>query len=765
MLLLANDFERRKKIAVEFERRSVERAFPIVVLSGSINMRFAICVAMIGLASLGSAFARDNSPDPLAVVGLDRTPPVADVKPVTEVLWGVKVTDPYRYMEALDPTTRAWMKEQGDYTRAVFDAIKPRAALEQRIAQFTGSFGITKGYASYGDRSFYQARVPGSDNFDLMETDASGTHKLVNVAALRAAQGGKPLAINFFLASPDGAKVAVGISSGGSEDASITVIDADTKTQIAGPIDRAEYGATAWSDDGTTLYIVRLKALAPDAAETEKYKDSTLVSWNLHDEPVPILGSTVNQGPKFSPIEVPILEISPGGTMAAAVNENGVQYELAIWLIPVARIRDPQPAWKPFVMRSDDVTSIHMRGDEIFLLSHKNAPTFKVLTVKAGQPLSAAKTLLPMQKDRVINSIRAASDGLYVIARQGAYSQLLRIRTGQTRAEEIALPFKGYIGNAFSDPRVPGLSLSLESWVRAPSEFRYDPATRTFTDLALNVMPALDPAQFTVQDLRAEAHDGVLVPLSVVQPRGVSGPQITYVYAYGSYGESRLAAFNPRTVGFLKEGGTYATCHVRGGGELGEAWRLGGKDANKPNTWRDLIACSEDMIARGITTKDKLFIQGGSAGGIAVGRAFTERPDLFAGAIDLVPAANKLREEFSANGPPNIPEFGTVSSKKGFENLYEMDTLQHVKMGTHYPAVLITAGLNDPRLAPWQPAKLAALLQASGTANPVLLRIDPDAGHGNGSTKTQNDQENADIYSFIFWRAGLPDWGPRVTKP
>ena len=728
-------------------------------------MGFAICVAMIGSVSWGAAFASDGRADPLAAVGLDLTPPVADVKPVSEVLWGVEVTDPYRYMEALDSATIAWMKAQGGYTRAVFDAIKPRAALEQRIAQFTGSFGITKGYVSYGGRSFYQERVPGSDNFDLIESDASGTHKLIDVAALRAAQGGKPLAINYFLASPDGAKVAVGISYGGSEDASITVIDANTRAQIAGPVDRAEYGATAWSDDGTTLYLVRMKSPAPGAAETEKYKDLTLDSWNLRDAPVPILGSTVSHGPKFLPIEVPNLELAPGGTMAAAVNENGVQNELEIWLAPVEQIADPQPAWKPFVTRTDEVTSIHMRGDEIFLLSHKDAPTFKVLTVKAGQPFSAAKTLLAAQKERVIDSIRPASDALYVIARQGAYSQLLRIPTGQTRAEEITLPFRGYIGNAFADPRVPGLSLSVESWVRAPSEYRYDSTTGKFNDLALNVMPALDPTLFTVQDLHARAHDGVLIPLSLVQPKGVSGPQITYLYAYGSYGESRLAAFNPRTVGFLKEGGTYATCHVRGGGELGEAWRLDGKDANKPNTWRDLIACGEDLIVRGITSKDKLFIQGASAGGIAVGRAFTERPDLFAGAIDLVPAANKLREEFSANGPPNIPEFGTVTSQSGFKNLYEMDTLQHVKVGTTYPAVLISDGLNDPRLAPWQPAKLAALLQASGTVNPVLLRIDPDAGHGHGSTKTQTDQENADIYSFIFWRAGRADWRPRATKP
>jgi hypothetical protein len=138
----------------------------------------------------------------------------------------------------------------------------------------------------------------------------------------------------------------------------------------------------------------------------------------------------------------------------------------------------------------------------------------------------------------------------------------------------------------------------------------------------------------------------------------------------------------------MKEGIAYGICHVRGGGELGEAWRLGGKDANKHNTWQDVIACGEDLVARGITTKSKLFIIGGSAGGITMGRAMEERPDLFAGVLDQVPAANTLRSEFSPNGPNNIPEFGTVTKEEGFKNLYEMDSLQHLQKGVTYPARL-----------------------------------------------------------------------------
>ena len=143
----------------------------------------------------------------------------------------------------------AWMKAQGAYTRSVLDAIKPLAKLAADVAKFSASFGLIQGYAIYGGRAFYEERAPGSDNFDLMVKDAAGTRKIVDVAALRAAHGGKPYAINYFLASPDGAKVAVGISEGGSEDAALTVYDAATGAQIAGPIDRAQFGATSWSDD------------------------------------------------------------------------------------------------------------------------------------------------------------------------------------------------------------------------------------------------------------------------------------------------------------------------------------------------------------------------------------------------------------------------------------------------------------------------------------------------------------------------------------
>ncbi len=716
----------------------------------------------LGVFALSSALAGSAPSDPLAPVGAFQKPADAPIKPVTETLWGRKVTDDYRYMEEEKPDTVAWMKAEGAYTRSVLDAIQPLPRLRVEVSRFSASFGLIQGYTSYGGRAFYEERAPGSDNFDLLVRDSRGTRKLVDVAALRTAHGGEPYAINYFLASPDGAKAAVGVSAGGSEDASLKVYDVATGRQIAGPIDRARFGATAWSDDGKTLYFVRLKKLGPKDPPTDKYKDSTADSWNLRSEPAPVLGAQLGHGPPVKREEFPAVTIGAGSPMAAALSINGVQNELAIWLTPAAGVDDPAAEWMKFVTRDDDVTNIDMRGDQIFLLSHKDAPTFKVLAVRAGAPLSTAKVLVPASPDRVIEAIHAASDALYVLANRGAYSQLLRISTGTGRIEEVALPFAGHATEAFSDPRQPGVTVLMSSWVVPPTLIAYDPHAGSFRDLKIGTRGDIDSAAFVVSDLNAKAHDGTLVPLTLVQPKDVKGPQITLIEAYGSYGISNLADFSVRRATAMRQGISYGICHVRGGGELGEAWRLGGKDANKHNTWQDLIACGESLITRGTTSRNRLFIIGGSAGGITLGRAMTERPELFAGVIDLVPAGNTLRQEFSPNGPPNIPEFGTVKDQAGFNSLYDMDTIAHIRKGVQYPAVMVTTGLNDPRVSSWEPAKVAAALQASGTARPVLLRIDAQAGHGIGSTRTQTDALNADVIAFVFWRAGVPQWRPRL---
>jgi prolyl oligopeptidase len=730
-------------------------------------MRFDVPIVLaITTLLLTSLAAAASGGEPLE---LSSRPPIAPKHQFHETLYGVSLSDPYRYMEDLGPETLSWLKAQGAFTQQVFSSIPGRAALQKRIAEFGSGFGIVtagspgvQAYQVYAGRILYTEREPGSDNLDLFVRDARGSRKLIDVAQLRVAHGGRPYAINYFQASPDGLKVAAGISEAGSEDTSLWIYDVDSGKQLAGPVDRAQYAVPAWTDDGQRLFFMQLAALAQGDPPTAKYENASAVVWDMHSQPKGVVGKAEGNAGRLhlTPEQFPFVLSFPGSTHAIFENVNGVQNELEYWIAPLTDAATPGAPWRQLVTRADNVTGIDIRDDDIFLLSHQDAPTFKVLALRSGDTLSAARTLVAAKSDRVIESIHAASDGLYVLAREGIYSRLLRVPAGTQTVEEIPLPFKGYISAAFTDPRAAGVTVTLESWVMPPTIFGYNATDRKFTDLKLGSHPAYDALGFRVSDLHASARDGVQVPLTLIEPKDSKGPQVVLLDAYGSYGISLLPEFNSRIVAFMREEAAYAVCHVRGGGELGEAWRLGGKDANKPNTWRDLIACGENLIKRGTTTRDKLFIMGGSAGGITMGRALTERPDLFAGVIDRVPSANPLRSEFSPNGPPNVPEFGSVKTPDGFKNLMAMDSYQSVKDGMQYPAVLITTGLNDPRVASWEPGKFAARIQASATRKPVLLRVDTEAGHGVGSTKTQKDEEFADIATFIFWRAGRPGWQP-----
>ena len=682
-------------------------------------------------------------------------PPVPPAKPVTETLFGQSITDQFRYFEKQDASVTDWMKAEGRYTRSVLDALPQHDAILQRLSAMTGSWDVVQGIQRSGGRTFYQQRSAGSDYFDLMVRDGDGkVRKIVDISAITAASGGEPFAINYYQPSNDGTKVAVGISKGGSEDASLWIYDVASGSRIAGPVPNAQFGVVNWMPNDKSLFVNLLTPMKAGAADTDKYKFSKDYVWDLKGAPVPVLGSGVSPAVPYKPEEFPAVITIPGSPLALALSINGVQNEMAAWTAPVAETGRADTPWKPLVNRDDGVTNMAVAGNRIFLLSHKDAPTFKVLALDAGQPVSAAKEVIKVRPDRLIESIAAAADGLYVQARRGVYSELIKLPLSGGPEQLIELPFKGSIDSLSADPRYPGAIVTLDSWAIPPKTLAYDPA-KGFSDLGLGKAPAgFDPANYEALDLKAKAADGVAIPLSFVTAKDAKHPRPVMLMAYGSYGISEFPAFGTRPMVTLPNGIDYAVCHVRGGGELGEAWRLGGKDANKPNTWRDLIACGEQLIAAGYTRKDMLFILGGSAGGITMGRAMEERPDLFAGVFDLVPAANTVRSEFSPNGPPNIPEFGTITDQKGFENLLAMDSVQHVKKGVKYPPIIITTGLNDPRVSSWEPAKLAATLRQSGDANPVLLRIDEKAGHGIGSTKSQTDQLYADIASFILAHSG-----------
>ena len=698
-------------------------------------------------------------------------PPVAPVRTVIDDYYGTKVADPYRYMENLkDPKVQSWLKAQNAYTRSVIDRIPGRAQLLARIEHLDTSAPARVSDVTLlpDGRYFYEKRLASEEVARLYTRVGLDGPETVLVDPTKYAKGGPHWAISYYAPSFDGKYVAVGVSPAGSEDAVMHFIDVATAAEFPETITRAWFGSPAWRPDGHSLYYNRLQKLGPDSPPTDRELNSVVYLHELGQDPekdVPVFGHDLSSTVKTAPTDFPIVATTPDSNYVVAVLNHGVQNELTAFVAPLSSADSAATPWKKMCDVDDDVTGLAVNGDDLYLQSHKDASRYKVLHTSLANPdVAHADVVLPAGAP-VVRAIAAASDGLYVQELDGGIGRLVRVPYGG-KPQEVALPVKGSASIVSADPRVPGVLLDLAAWTKADAIYAYDPKTNEVTDTKLQPLGPFDaPKDLVSVEVKARSYDGTMVPLSITYKKGLKldGHNPTLLWGYGAYGITQDPNLNPADIAWYERGGILAIAHIRGGGEYGEDWHIAGKLLLKHNTWRDFIACGEYLIREKYTSSSFLGIEGGSAGGITIGRSITERPDLFAAAIDQVPLSDTLRVEFSPNGPPNIPEFGSVKTEEGFKALYEMSAYDHVKKGVAYPAVLITTGANDPRVAPWQPAKLAARLQAAtSSGKPILLRVDYEGGHGGiGSTKTQRDILLADSMSFLLWQFGVPQFQPK----
>lgn len=348
-------------------------------------------------------------------------------------------------------------------------------------------------------------------------------------------------------------------------------------------------------------------------------------------------------------------------------------------------------------------------------------------------------------------------------SRTGGFASIQKVALADdgtpSGATNVALPYQGSIFLMATDPRVAGAVFAMTGWTHSALYYFVD-AKGAVADTHLKQLAPVDMSGYTSSEVQAPSADGTLVPMSLVYRKGIKldGSHAVDLEGYGSYGITEEPGFSTTRVAWMERGGVYAVCHVRGSGWYGEDWHRAGMIATKPHTWEDFVGCGEWLIAHKYTSKQHLAGEGTSAGGITIGRAITSRPDLFAAALDVVGASNTMRSEFTPNGPPNIPEFGSVKTEEGFKALYAMDAYQHVVGGTPYPAVMLITGFNDPRVSSWELAKFAVRLQrASTSGRPILLRVDYDAGHGFlAASRTQSEQLLTDEYAFLLWQCGDP---------
>jgi prolyl oligopeptidase len=719
-------------------------------------------IRWFGRLSAGLALAL--APAVLPVFGAAPTPPPpAPVRPVTDVYFGTSVTDPYRWLENLsDPEVVTFFRQQNDYTRAVIGQLgAPRAKLLAQIRKLDDAGIAVYDAVRDGSSVFYMKLPKGANIARLYVRRAGGPERLL-FDPERFGHTPSHYAVDYYSPSLDGRYVALGIAANGSEDDTLHVIDVRTGKMLPDAISRMTFDGVDWRSDGRSFYYTRMPKLGPHdppTAERQKIRAYLHVLGRDPDRDPLIFGYGANRAIPFTPDETAYVMVSPDSAYAVGYIVNGVQPNVRVYATLASEATSTRARWTEVARAADDVKNVDFRGGTIYVQSYRRASRYEVLAASLAKPdLRDARTIVAAGT-RVIAGIGAAADGLYVQELDGGLGRMQRVSYATGAISDVKLPYDGAISEFSTDSRLPGFIMKLGAWTRPSLIFASD--GERLADTHLKPPIPVDFSAYTSIEVKAPSKDGTLVPLSIIYPKNMSldGSHDAVLEGYGAYGEVLDPYFSATRLAWLERGGIFAFAHVRGGGEYGEDWHRAGMKLTKQHSIDDMVACAQYLVDRRYTTTPKLGIWGASAGGIVIGGFIDQRPDLIASAIDDVGSNNALRQEFSPNGPGNVPEFGSVKTPEGFKALYAMDAVAHVKDGAAYPAVLLETGINDPRVAPWESAKYAARLQAAtSSGKPILLRVDYQAGHGYGTTKAQAEDQLADEWTFLLWQFGDPEF-------
>lgn len=681
--------------------------------------------------------------------------PVARIEPVTDTHFGETVSDRYRWMENdKDPDWLPFLKQQNAHARGVLDRLPKRDVLLSRIQQLSGDTTSPARVQKAGTRLFYQQRPAGANNFKLFVREVGGKaggKDRVLVDPTRLDTKTSHYSLDWWQASPDGSKLVYGLSKDGSEDSVLHIMDVRSGATRTERIANTQSAEPNWLADSSGFFYNQLtgKINTP-----ERYLDSQVRFHKVGTSPArdPIL-MVRGKDPAvaYEKIQSPYIFTSATSSIAVLMLAD-VREEKRLYTAPIADVLKGKAKWLPVADFADEVSNFDLHGADLYLLSTKGHPRGRLVKTSAAAPALAGAAEVVPESALVLGDITRAKDGLYIKSIDGGLARLQRLGS-DNKLVNVALPFDGTMGSMDGSADAPGIIATLSGWLQ-PTGIWSVAGDGTVTDTGITPKPAIDVSAYTTERRYAAAKDGTRIPYSVIYKKDLKmdGKNPTYISAYGSYGAvAYTPAFAGRSLALIDQGAIVGFANVRGGGEFGREWHRAGQLKNKPNTWRDLIAVVEDLQAKGYTSPAHTAIGGRSAGGIAVGRALEERPDLFGAVVSGVGWHNPLRYVAEQNGYAEEPEWGAIADAQGYKALKSIDSYQQVVDGTAYPAIMLTTGVTDPRVAPFHPAKMAARLQtATSSGKPVLLRVDFDAGHGMGSTRAQQDAEMADTYAFIL---------------
>ncbi len=679
----------------------------------------------------------------------DELPPIPPTpkKSVTDEYNGVKVTDDYRWLEpAADPEVRQWSSQQNARTRSYLDHLPTWPAMVERLTQLYSSPSARfSGLTFRGGVLFaMKTQPPKLQPFlvTLSSPDDPGSARIIVDPNALDSSGSTTL--DFYGPSLDGKLVAVSLSKGGTEDGSVSVFEVATGKQLPDAIPRV-HGATAggsvaWKGDASGFWYTRYP---PNSSFFQQIYFHRLGTPAAQDE--------YAFGKEFPRIAEIALDSSDDGKYVLARVANGDGGDFLHYM------RGPEGRWHQITRISDETSEAAFGpGDSLYLLSRKDSPLGKLLELAPPAfSLGNAKTVVTPGRSS-IDGFLAAGPYLYVRYTAGGPSKLVFKRLGEPERTIDIQPISS-VGQLL---RTNGSQLLFESqsFVEPPAWYRYDPSSGQLNRTALFQTSTAGFNDIELVRQTAVSKDGTRVPMNILRRKGakLDGSNPALLYGYGGFGISQAPNFSIRRRVWLDYGGIWVIANLRGGSEFGETWHEQGRLTKKQNVFDDFIACAEYLIKAKYTSPEKLAIEGGSNGGLLMGAALTQRPDLFRAVASHVGIYDMLRMETFPNGVFNVTEYGTVKERDQFQALYAYSPYHRVKDGTDYPAVLFLTGENDGRVDPMNSRKMTARLQAATHSDrPVFLRTSSRSGHGIGTALNERIDQDADVFAFLFDQLGM----------
>ena len=666
---------------------------------------------------------------------------------------GTRVADPYRWLEDDNaPETEAWVRAQNVVTRAYLDALPQRDSLRARYEELF-DYPKLSSPAKAGDYYFFY-KNDGLQNQAVIyrQRGLTGAPEVfIDPNAINAA-GTTSIGLVGFSESDE--YVVVNRSDAGSDWSNFTVREVATGRELGDRLEWVKFSGAAWLGDEGFFYS---RYPAPESGD-ELSANNQFHSVYFHRLGQPQAQDQLVWEDKGRPEMYHFGDVTEDEryfVMSAAPGTDGY----ATYLLDLDAFRQNPSRAKPrllFEGYKHKSTVVDHRDGRLLVLTDVDAPNYRLVSVDPARPAASEWREVIPEREHLLEGVSTVGGGLIATYLEKAANKVYRFDYDGRNRREVELPGIGSVGGFGGDREDTETFYTFTSFVYPPTIFRYDLRTgesTTFFETPLK----FDPTDYVERQVTYASKDGTPVTMFVVHKKGLAldGARPTYLYGYGGFNISLTPGFSASRMLLLERGGVFAMPNLRGGGEYGEAWHQGGMLERKQNVFDDFIAAAEYLIAQGYTSPEHLGIAGGSNGGLLVGAASTQRPDLFAVAFPAVGVMDMLRYHLFTVGKGWIPEYGSSADTAMFPVLHKYSPYHNLRDGVSYPATLVTTADHDDRVVPAHSFKYAARLQAAHRGEaPVLIRIETDAGHGAGKPTSKILDEQADLWAFFFQHAG-----------